>query len=120
MKNLAQQLALRYGGTLAKRQLCEIFLRREEQLLFGIRLSDPAANYRLLTEHDFQRLSDTTAAACRKMQSSPFDDLLLIVYRSEEGKPQFKLLYGMAGRLVEEMAALCADEHIWQTLSEDL
>lgn len=107
MNNIAEKLALRYGGIVAQPQECEMYLSSEQRFLFGINLDDPKANYKLLTAGDLQSLSDATRAACVQAQSSPFDGLKLIVYKGMDGTVNFKLLHGMASQLVREMAYLC-------------
>ena len=38
---------------------------------------------------------------------SPFTNMKLIVYRKADGETGFRLLHGMASRMVKEMAELC-------------
>ena len=108
MNNIAQKLALRYGGAVAHPQELEVYTDPDYQVLFVIKLEDPKANYRLLSENDLQCLSDATRRTCILTQESPFKNLRLVVYKDASGSINFKLLHGMAGRLVEEMALLCS------------
>ena len=106
MNNIAQMLALRYGGTVAQRQ--EFATDDPDyNVQFVIDLDDPKANFRLLSAQDMNNMSESTRNACMSTQESPFRSMRLIVYKDERGSVNFKLLHGMAGRLVEELDALC-------------
>lgn len=107
MDVLANKLAERYGGIVALPHECTMYLREDQQLLFGIRLNDAKSNYELLTKYDLMNLSDTTRYQCVKTKTSPFNNMLLIVYKTKYGNTEFKLLHGMASRLVAEMVVIC-------------
>lgn len=107
MNNLAQKLALRYGGTVAQPQELETYISSEYRVLFVLNLDDPKANYRLLSAHDLNSLSKSTREMCELTQESPFKHMRLVVYKDENGSTNFKLLHGMASCLVEEMDFLC-------------
>lgn len=107
MKNdLVQKLALRCGGTVAQLQE-NTEIDGGRRVLFIIDLNDPKANYRLLTEGDLNALPETERETCRRTGMSPFTNMKLIVYRKADGETGFRLLHGMASRMVKEMAELC-------------
>lgn len=116
MEVLANRLAARYGGTVARPSECTMYLREDQQLLFGIRLNDAKANYKLLTKYDLVSLSAVTRYQSVKTETSPFNNLLLIVYKTKCGGAEFKLLHGMASRLVAEMAVICEHVEEWEQL----
>ena len=103
----ANSLAQRFGGTVAAKQECEPFLQPGHEFLFGISLKDPKANFKLLDEYNLMNLAPDTRRKCLETQTSPFDNLLLIVYKNEQGETNFKLLNGMASVLVGEMIRFC-------------
>ena len=107
MNNLAQKLALRYGGTVAQPQELETYMSLDYHVLFVINLDDPKANYRLLSAHDLNSMSKATREMCELTQESPFKHMRLVVYKDETGSVNFKLLHGMASCLIEEMDTLC-------------
>lgn len=104
---MARSIANRYNGTIASRKKCEPFLQAEYTFLFGISFKDPKANFSLLSDNDLKNLSPDTRKKCLKDKDSPFDNLLLIVYKDEIGELSFKLLNGMASLLLEEMLLYC-------------
>ena len=110
MNNLAQKLALRYGGTVAQPQELEAYMSSDYNVLFVIILDDPKANYRLLSAHDLNCLSKAARETCKLTQESPFKHMRLVAYKNENGSVNFKLLHGMASRLVEEMDFLCRQQ----------
>lgn len=114
MDVLANKLTERYGGTIALQQECSMYLEKNQQLLFGIHLNDAKSNYELLTKHDLMNLSDTTRYQCVKTKTSPFNNMLLIVYKTKYGNTEFKLLHGMASRLVAEMVVICEHYEEWK------
>ena len=59
-------------------------------------------------------LSDTTRCQCVKTKTSPFNNMLLILYKTKYGNMEFKLLHGMASRLVAEMAVVCEYYEEWK------
>lgn len=107
MNDIAQKLALRYGGTVAQPQELETDMGSDYNVLFVINLDDPKANYRLLTAHDLNSLSKSARETCELTKEAPFRRMRLVVYKDENGSVNFKLLHGMASRLVEEMDSLC-------------
>ena len=114
MNDIAQKLALRYGGTVAQPEEYDRYLYEGQEILFVIKFDDPKANYLLLSEYDLQSLSEATRRASISTQTSPFNKLKLIVYRDDRGEVNFKLLHGMASRLVEEMYAFCNKAEFYQ------
>lgn len=106
-KVLANKLAVRYGGTVAHPSECIMYSREDQQLLLGMRLNDAKANYKLLIKYDPMSLSAVTRYQSVKTETSPFNNLLLIVKKTQCGGTKFKLLYGMTSRLVTEMTVIC-------------
>lgn len=86
---------------------CEPYLRDGQTVLFGMRLPDKKSNYHLLTQGDLRSLSKADRDHCIRTSKSPFDNLLLIVYRNCDDTISFKLINGMASKLVKDMALLC-------------
>lgn len=107
MNNIAQILALRYGGTVAQPQELETYMSPDYNVLFVINLDNPKANYHLLSAHDLNSMSKATREMCELTQESPFKHMRLVVYKDIEGSVNFKLLHGMASCLIEEMDTLC-------------
>lgn len=114
MENFANRLAERYGGTVALPHECVGYLKEGQQLIFGIRLTNAGSNYKLLSEYDLMSLSAATRHRSVKTETSPFDNMLLIFYKTSCGEVEFKLLHGMASRLVAEMAELCTHAEAWE------
>lgn len=108
MTNIAQELALRYGGTVAQRKDCEPYLKEDQTFILGIDLNDPKTNFYLLSEYDLQSLSESTRTICVQTRTSPFRNMKLIVYKAADNQVHFKLLHGMASRLFAEMAEIIA------------
>ena len=113
MNDIVNTLAIRFGGTIAKQDECKIYLTEQQRFLFGLNFNDPKANYLLLTENDLQKMSHAMRAVSTKERCSPFSNLKLIVYTDDSGEINFKLLHGMAGRLVIEMVALCEQPELF-------
>ena len=109
MNNIAQKLALRYGGSVAQPQELETYMSLDYNVLFVINLDDAKANYRLLSAHDLNSMSKATRETCELTQESPFRHMRLVVYKDENDSINFKLLHGMASCLIEEMDALCRE-----------
>lgn len=103
----AESLAKRFHGTVVSAKKCVPFLNPETTFLFGISFSDPKANYQLLSPYDLMNLAPATRAKCQETKTSPFDNLLLIVFKTKEGEISFKLINGMASILLEEMLHFC-------------
>jgi len=116
MDNIAQKLALRYGGTVAQPEEYNRYLFEGQKILFVIKLEDPKANFHLLSECDLQSLSEATRKTIALTQTSPFNKLKLIVYKDLKGKINFKLLHGMASRVVTEMACLCKFTELFEDI----
>ena len=114
MDVLASKLAERYGGIVALPHECTMYLREDQQLLFGIWLNDAKANYKLLTTYDLMSLSSVTRYQSVKTETSPFNNMLLIIYKTKRSDVEFKLLHGMASRLVAEMAVICEHAEEWK------
>ncbi len=114
-KNAAESFSFRFGGTDASKERCEAYLKPDHTFLFGVSFKDAKSNYKLLDRYDLMNLGLETREACKQTKSSPFDDLLLIVYKNNEGKVNFKLLNGMASILVEEMVKFCEEENLKNT-----
>ena len=114
MDKIAQILASRYGGSVEKIPECDRYLYEGQEILFAIKLDNPKANYLLLTEYDLHSLSEATRNACISTQTSPFNKLKLIVYKDDKGRVNFKLLHGMASRLVSEMDEFCAKTELFE------
>ena len=116
MNIVIDKLALRYGGTVAQPEECVMYLNEDQHFLFGLKLDDPAANFHLMTEHDLHNLSETTRTVCLQTCTAPFRGMKLIVYKDETQTTNFKLINGMASRLVAEMIVLCNDKQLWASL----
>ena len=86
----------------------ELYKDPDGKILFIIELDNPKANFHLLSEYDLMHLSKRTREECILTQESPFKFMRLIVYRDTNGSVNFKLLYGMASRLVKEMDLFCS------------
>ena len=108
----AENLALRFGGEVEKQDRCEVYLKPEHTFLFGLSFKNAKSNFKLLNKYDMANLGVKSREACKRTKCSPFEDLLLIVYKDAEGVVVFKLLNGMAGVLVEEMARFCKNENL--------
>ena len=106
MINVAQELAMRYGGTVAQRKDCELYLKEDQTFILGIDLNDPKSNFYLLSEYDLQSLSESTRTICVQTRTSPFRNMKLIVYKTTDKQVHFKILHGMASRLITEMAEM--------------
>ena len=107
MYNLIYFLKTRYSAKDLDYDKCKCYLNERQTLLFGLHLTDKQRNYSLMTPGDLRSLSRSTREQCIRNHSSPFDDLMLIVYREFDGTVAFKLLNGMASRVVQEMVKLC-------------
>lgn len=119
MESLANKLAERYGGIVALPHECTMYLREDEQLIFGIRLIDAKSNYKLLTKYDLMSLSAATRYQSVETGTSPFNNMLLIIYKTKCGDVEFKLLNGMASQLVAEMAVICEHVEEWEIGTTD-
>ena len=86
------------------------YLSDKEELIAGFHLCDQSLNYKLLTEFDLLSLSDEQREECIKHHRSPFDDMLLIFYKDEDGALAFKIINGMGSRLITELW------DIWETV----
>lgn len=96
-----------------------MYLREDQQLIFGIRLIDAKSNYKLLTKYDLMNLSAATRYLSVKTETSPFNNMLLIIYKTKCGDVKFKLLHGMASQLVAEMAVICGHVKEWAIVTTD-
>lgn len=85
---------------------CRAFLENGRQLILGLSFPDPAANFRLLSDSDLTAFPPEAAQKILDEGRSPFRDMLLIFYR-EDGVTSFKLVNGMAGKLLTLADRFC-------------
>ena len=114
--NIIHHLKARYHAREVDLEQCEPYLRNGQTVLFGLRLPDKKSNYHLLTTGDLRSLSKADRDHCIRTSQSPFDNLLLIVYRNCDDTISFKLINGMASKLVEEMVLLCEHSEFFRGL----
>lgn len=107
MSDIMKYLMDAYHASRADDTQCSAFLEPDKELLFGLSLNDPGANFRLLTPEDLASLGESAGAACLKSLRSPFTDMLLIFYRTENGKVSYKLINGIGSRLFEDLEDVC-------------
>lgn len=114
--DIIHYLKARYHARDIDLEQCKPYLRDGQTVLFGLRLPDEKSNYHLLTTGDLRSLSKATREHCISIGRSPFDNLILIVYRGCDDTISFKLINGMASKLVEEMVLLCEHPEFFQNL----
>ena len=95
-----------YAPRHAPDEECLPFLEEGKDLVLGLRFTDPAVNFTLLTPNDLEAFPPPMAQRIVDARRSPFDDLLLLFYEMD-GAPGWKLVGGMAGRLLAIADTLC-------------
>lgn len=109
----AMALAKRFNGVLMKPEECDCYLHNQTPL-FGLSFKDPKTNFILLDKYDLMNLSPETRKYCLENKVSPFDNLILIIYKDEHSNMNFKLLNGMASVLLAEVILFCNEENSLQ------
>lgn len=107
----ANDLAKRFNGIVITPEECECYLH-DHSPLFGLLFKDPKSNFSLLDQYDLMNLSPETRKRCLENKTSPFDNLILIVYKNENNETNFKLLNGMASVLLDEMILFCKKDNM--------
>lgn len=91
-----------YNAQIDDASVYRAFLEEDQTYIAGFTLPDAEANFRLLSEFDFIAFDDEQICRIREEKRSPFDRIYVIFYL-QNGKYGWKIINGMAGKLMPEL-----------------
>lgn len=91
-----------YSGIPVIADDCKWTLKENEHFVCGFRLTNPIANYKLLSENDLNSLSEDQRNWCIENQRSIFEDILIVFFYEDDNPDEvfFKTINGMASKLM--------------------